>query len=280
MKRIAVFADVHGNLTAFKAIHHDILQQNVDECWSLGDIFMPGPGTKDLWELFEDLDPQVCVRGNWDDLLLRGFQGELSIDRESHVYMARLAQFIAPRLPKRALATIANWPLTRDVAIESLRFGLSHNLPWKNFDQTLYPTADQKGFDSLFKERMIDVAIYAHVHHPIMRYGMGEQLVLNPGSVGEPFNSWRALKRDLRAQYLLIEVDEMGLHDISFRKIGYDRQAELHQAQLIDLPYLDLYQDLMDNGVVHTHDHDLLRKINHERGYLDDVCKYQAQLKK
>lgn len=65
---------------------------------------------------------------------------------------------------------------------------MTHNLPDLNYGQALYPTEKQRNFNELFDgNQNLDLAIYAHVHHPLMRYSSDEQFVLNPGSVGQPF---------------------------------------------------------------------------------------------
>lgn len=275
-KKVAVFSDIHGNNTAFHAIYEDSIQQGVNEYWFLGDLFLPGPGSDDLWQLFKQINPAICIRGNWDDLLVKAVRGELKPIRSSLVYMAKLGQFIGRNLNTDIVKQIAAWPLAEETKIGKLRFGLSHNLPEINHGQELYPTAEQSGFDKLFTNRKIDVALYAHVHHPIMRYGIEEQLVLNPGSVGQPFNDWGPLKDDLRAQYLILNIDDQGLCGIEFRKVSYDRSHEFQLAQQRKIPYLSLYHDQMVNGIVHTHDHALLEKINDQYGYKDDVIAYNA----
>lgn len=42
--RIAVLADIHGNLTALNAVLADARQQAATDYWFLGDLFLPGPG--------------------------------------------------------------------------------------------------------------------------------------------------------------------------------------------------------------------------------------------
>ena len=233
-------------MTAFQAVCDDLKKQKIDEVWFLGDMFSPGPGALEQWKLFKSLEPSICVRGNWDDLLVNGYKGRLSLEKPSRGFFSRLA---------------------------------AHNLPFHNFGQKLYPTSSQTTFDEVLKDTKADVALYAHVHHPLMRYTTSEQLVINPGSVGEPFCDWPGLHDDLRAEYCILECDEQGMPQVSFRKVSYDRQQEIKRAEKAGLPYLDLYSDQLYSGIVHTHDHDLLEKINEERGYLKDVLKYIEKLK-
>ena len=89
--------------------------------------------------------------------------------------------------------------------------------------QALFPTNPVEHFDQLFENfDQQDVAIYAHVHHSLMRYASDERLILNPGSVGEPFNGWWPLQHDTRAHYLILEVDDDGIAELDYRHVPYD----------------------------------------------------------
>ena len=277
-QKIALISDIHGNLTAFEAVVNDLKQQKVHDVWFLGDVFMPGPGALNQWRLFKELEPSLIVRGNWDDLLVNGFYGKLALTKPSRVFFSRLAEFTGQKLGKDIIEQIAAWPMHQTRQLGTLTFSCSHNLPFHNFGQKLYPTADQATFDEVLKDIEADVALYAHVHHPLMRYTTQEQLVINPGSVGEPFEDWDKLHQDLRAQYCLLEVDETGLPQVSFRKVAYSRQKEVQRSQEANLPYLKLYQDQLYEGVVHTHDQALLKQINLTEGYLNDVLTYNQNL--
>lgn len=37
--------------------------------------------------------------------------------------------------------------------------------------------------------RDYDIAIYAHTHHQLLRYSSNDRLIINPGTVGQPFTS-------------------------------------------------------------------------------------------
>lgn len=163
--------------------------------------------------------------------------------------------------------TIAGWPLATTKKVNGLTVNISHNLPYHNFGQKLYPTAPQDNFDELVPDDQADMAVYAHVHHATLRYTNHEQLVVNPGSVGEPFDAWPRLQRDLRAQYVILTVDEQGRPAVDFRRVDYDHEAEAQRAEKCAVPYADLYREQLFEGRVHTHDQELLARINHERGY-------------
>lgn len=276
-QKIAVFADVHGNYTALKAMYEDSLQQGVDQYWFMGDLFLPGPGAINVWQLMRKMAPQYIVCGNWDDLAVRGAAGKMDLEKPSHVYFARLAQWLAGQLPSTVFQEIAEWPLHQTVTAGSLKLSLAHNLPKLNMGQHLFPTNDSANFMDAFLGQE-DVAIYAHVHHELMRYASDERLVLNPGSVGEPFNHWPRLQSDLRARYLLLTVDEIGLENIEFRHVAYQRELEWPAANKAGIPYLELYHKQLETGLVYTHDQELVNHYNQQYHYADEYRQYQQSL--
>lgn len=275
--RIAVFSDVHGNLSALEAMYHDSIKQGVDQYWFIGDLLMPGPSVMKVWRIFEEMAPQVVVRGNWDDLVVRGARGLMDLDKPSHVYFARLAQYVARHASAEIIDNIANWPMHVTKQVGPLNFGISHNLPQLNMGQDLFPTKPTENFDRLFKvagDQPVDVAIYAHVHHDLLRYANDERIILNPGAVGEPFNHWKPLQRDLRAHYLILEVDGEGMAETSFRHVPYDRSVESDRAKSDAVPYTELYQLMMKTGLAYTHDNDLLSQYNEKYGYADEYRQF------
>lgn len=137
----------------------------------------------------------------------------------------------------------------------------------------MWPTNNQEQFDRLF-DREYDIAIYAHTHHQLLRYSSNDQLIINPGTVGQPFYKWNKLNSDLRAQYAILEIDEAGIAEVRFKKVSYDVEKELKNAISKNLPYIDLYRELLETGKTHTHDIELLREINDKYNYNDDVIKF------
>ncbi|MBD5806786.1 metallophosphoesterase family protein [Limosilactobacillus walteri] len=279
-RRIAVFSDTHGNLSALQAMYQDSIKQHADEYWFVGDLLMPGPSVGAMWDIFQKMKPTVIVRGNWDDLVVRGARGMMDMERPSHIYFARLAQYVAEHTSSAVIDEIASWPLHVTKRVGALNFGISHNLPWLNMGQALFPTQETANFDKLFNiaGETVDVAIYAHVHHELLRYASDERVILNPGAVGEPFNHWQPLQRDLRAHYLMLEVDAIGLAETSFRHISYDREQEKKLAEKSDVPYKDLYQKMMITGRAYTHDDELLTAYNDKFNYADDYQKYAKKI--
>lgn len=275
-KTIAIFSDVHGNFTAMQAMYNDSLKHHVDEYWFVGDLFMPGPGAENVWQLFQKMKPSLCVRGNWDDLAVNGAAGKIKPIKASRIYFGRLAQDLAGRIPEEVFHQLAAWPLQQTVQAGKFKFSVAHNLPQLNMGQKLFPTQPSTNFDEAFPGNE-DIAIYAHVHHQLLRYASDERIVLNPGSVGEPFNGQPRLQADTRAHYLLMTVDEQGIADLDYRHVAYDREEERQAARQAKIPYLEMYEKTLDTGRVYTHDQEMVNHFNQLYHYDVEYQRYCEQ---
>lgn len=273
-RRIAIIADVHGNYTALKAVQNDISKQDVNECWFLGDLFMPGPGATDIWRILKSLNPSICLRENWDDDLVQPYDGQHSYDDETKIMISRVGEYIGSQVGPRIINQIKKWPITANTQVGAL----NHNLPKNNAGQGLFPTNDQQQMDQIMPlSGNYDVGIYAHVHHQLYRYTSQEQLILNPGSVGEPYDGWNVHQNNLRARYLLLTIDDAGIADLDYPRVEWDRQAEQERALNDDLPYKEMYLRHLENGRNFIHDQPFLAQINHKHNYLQDVIHYSRK---
>ncbi|MGP2420606.1 metallophosphoesterase family protein [Bacillus sp. FH] len=271
--KIALLADVHGNATALQTVIEDSMKEDVTDYWFLGDLIMPGSGSNDLFKMLESINVDTYVQGNWEDSFLDVLNKNIDIDNATDIYVSRLVQYQCENLDENYIKHIKNLPLQIIKQVNDLSISISHNLQNKNYGGDLWPTNNQEQFDRLF-DREYDIAIYAHTHHQLLRYSSNDQLIINPGTVGQPFYKWNKLNSDLRAQYAILEIDEAGIAEVRFKKVSYDVEKELKNAISKNLPYIDLYRELLETGKNHTHDIELLREINDKYNYNDDVIKF------
>ena len=267
--KIAILSDIHGNTTALEAVIADAKTQGVSEYWLLGDIFLPGPGAKDLVALLQELPITAGVRGNWDDCVLESLDEEYSLENLQKVQLMRMIQFLMEPVDSETIAWLRSLPMLAKKEIEGLRFSLSHNLPDKNYGGDLLVENDTDKFDQLLDEET-DVAVYGHVHKQLLRYGSQGQQIINPGTIGMPYFDWEALKNH-RAQYAVIEVEDGELVNIQFRKVAYDYEAELDLAKSKRLPFIEMYEEFRREDNYQEHNLELLASLIEKHGYVEDV---------
>ena len=267
MTKIALLSDIHGNTTALESVLADAQQLGVDEYWLLGDILMPGTGRRKILDLLAELPITAKVLGNWEDSLWHGARKELDVTRPSHRYLLRHSQYILEEISPEEIEELHNQPMQVHRQFGDLRVGITHHLPDKNWGRELIHTGKQEDFDRLVTNPSCDIAVYGHIHQQLLRYGSGGQLILNPGSIGQPFFLDAQLRKDLRAQYMILEFDNQGLADMDFRRVDYDVKAELQLAKDLKLPYFEVYYESLVNGIHHTHNQELLTQLAERYGY-------------
>lgn len=271
MTKIALLSDIHGNTTALEAVLEDAKRAGVEEYWLLGDVLMPGTGRRYLLNLLEELPITVQILGNWEDSLWRAMKGMLDPSRASHRYLMRHCQYILEEIRPEEIEAMQSLPMQVHREVSGLIVGITHHLPDKNWGRELIHIGDQKDFDRLVTNPPCDLAVYGHIHQQFFRYGSGGELILNPGSIGQPFFLQANLRKDLRAMYAILEFDESGLKDVDFRRVTYDIEKELKLAKDLKLPYFQVYYESLVNGTHHTHNHDLLHEIAQREGHNVEV---------
>ncbi|MBU7567899.1 metallophosphoesterase family protein [Weissella sagaensis] len=278
-KRIAILSDIHGNLTALNAVADDMKNQEISDCWFLGDLVMPGPATNLLFDKLEQLNTSVYLRGNWDDCFLNVKDHIVGnhLDDPSDVYIGMLGHYVAKQIKQKNERILRSLPIHMIKNVNGLSINLSHNLNDLNSGPALLAEADTDHFDALFLDKQIDIAVYGHVHHQMLRYSNHDQLIINPGSVGQPFFKQARLNQDRRAQYAILEIDNQGLANVTFRKVAYDLNEELTRAKQAGIPYTNLYREILFDGVAHTHDDELLAKVNKKFDYVNQLQRLMTQ---
>jgi predicted phosphodiesterase len=241
--RLAVLADVHGNLPALEAVLADARQHGADDFIVAGD-FVDRPQPLETLQLLRDLGGWV-IRGNREDYLLAYHTGEAPDTwRESERWFG--LRWIYRRLDPEALEFIASLPEERVVDIgEAPPIRIVHASPTGPSELPL-PDHDPAALDlyrkaGLFAVSYTPIALefaLAHCREPVLvcghshipwKYEQEGRMVLNPGSVGAPLNG------DPRAQYALL-TSHSGYWQAEHRAVSYnlDRiRAAYHASGLL-----------------------------------------------
>jgi len=197
--RILLVADIHGNWPALQAV-----TEPYDLCLCLGDL------------VDYALDPKPCidwvqrnashtVRGNHD----HGMAQNVTLSaKNGFKYLSGVTRALArPTLSDAELRFLGRLPLSRMLTIDNTRFLLVHATPRDPLDE--YAAADQEFWRRRLVNVEADVVCVGHTHQPYV-LEVGDKLVINPGSVGQPRDG------DPRASYALIEDYKVELKRIEY----------------------------------------------------------------
>lgn len=210
MSRIAVLADIHGNMPAFEAVLADLSRQRLDEVLLGGDLVGRGPQGRAVVERVRALG-WPSVRGNHEEYMLDFRAGRVPEDwLFTEEWSA--ARWMAAELGEEEAGFIADLPLSIRSRLEpDLR--LVHGTP-RATNEGLGPWSSRTELEANLALVAEPVLVCAHTHRSMVREVAGG-LVVNVGSVGLPFN------RDRRAQYAIFESRDGGW-DVELRQVPYD----------------------------------------------------------
>lgn len=250
MDKIAVISDVHGNITALKAVIHDIESRKIDKIFCLGDSVFKGCNSDKVIDLLRE-KCDVMIKGNCDEAITR------------------------PSIPKGKFWTrdligderaefIYNLPISYEFYMSGYLIRLFHASPFGldyvfnpmfSNKNTVYSATEIHDAMELFentkligktdKDPVPDIIGYGHIHTPnIVR--IRNKTIFNPGSVGMPiemlndnFND-STNKFSTLASYIVLEglLNSKELSSISFNlvRIPYNIEEEIKLLENSSLP--------------------------------------------
>ena len=211
--RVAAISDIHGNLPALEAVLAEIEREDVDEIVVAGDS-VSGPWPAEVFDLLDAAGARI-VHGNADRA------------EEVAAHSSELASWNADRLgPSRAAAVLA-WPLTLELTVDGLGAVLvCHATP--SSDTPIYTriTPDDE-LASLLGPVEADVVVCGHTHMQYDRRLSTGLRVVNPGSVGMPYEGRTG------AYWAVLGPD------VQLRRTEYDAEACVAAIQVLGAPLDD-----------------------------------------
>jgi putative phosphoesterase len=227
--RILLLADVHANWAALQAV----VAQPHDVCLCLGDLVDYGPDPAPCIDWLR-AHARYSVRGNHD----HGVAQNVAVNaRTGFKYLTAVTRTLTrERLDGDDLRYLARLPVTRTVTLENTRILLVHATPRDPLDE--YAPADLDFWTRRLQNVEADVICVGHTHQPYI-LEVGDKLVINPGSVGQPRDG------DPRASCAVIEDMRVDL-----RRVEYpieDTVASINAAPLPD-PAKGMLIEVLRNG--------------------------------
>lgn len=224
--RIAVLADIHGNLPALEAVAADLDKQAPDQIWCAGDLGWLGPWASECVSYVRSAG-WPTVKGNTD------------------VWLAGDPQTIADETDRQTTIGIAGaHGISDDDArwLVSLPVGhtgpasllMVHGTPQSPFTAPL-PDDPIAAFAPY--EGQAALVVYGHVHIPFVKRLPDGTVLANPGSVGLPAEG-------TAASYMLLDHNGGGW-TIRHRNAEYDSVGVLRAAKEMGGPAGDRFLALL-----------------------------------
>ncbi|MEZ4679123.1 MAG: metallophosphoesterase family protein [Caldilineaceae bacterium] len=191
--RIAVLADIHGNLPAFETVLTDLRRHAPDLLVIAGDIVVGSPDSYACWQLAQSLDCPI-VRGNHER-----YVSHFGTEQADPLWLSE--QFLPVRWAVQQFSdeerqTIAELPLALRL-LEARDLLIVHASEHSD-TASLPPHTSPHELTAIFRDAQEQTIARGHNHIPRTHPWSGRQIV-TAGSVGLP------LEGRIAAQYLLLD---------------------------------------------------------------------------
>ncbi|MGC4191083.1 MAG: metallophosphoesterase family protein [Thermomicrobiales bacterium] len=219
MERIAIISDIHGNMTALRAVLADIEERGITRIMNLGDLAGKGPDGDQAIDLCRKIC-EVNVRGNWDEDLARGVASPWATPVQEQLGPERRAWLGA--LPFSYDFTFGGKGIR---LLHTSPQGLSHRVPQRGDDDAklaMFETTEHTDPDFI-----PDVVGCGDIHTTYIRT-FHNKILFNAGSVGNPLDL-------TMAAYAILESGGASL-GLSIVRVPYDIDAELQRARESGMP--------------------------------------------
>lgn len=204
----ALLYDIHGNLPALEAVVEDARGAGATDYVLGGDYALAGAFPQETLKLLRKLDA-TWIRGNTERWL------EDPSDVPDDELLHRAIEYCRERLGYDVTEKLFRLPESTEIDEACVCHASPHD------DMLTFMPEPTEGDHELLAHSNADVVIFGHSHLQFSREAQGGCLLVNPGSVGLPFDD------DRRAAYALWR----GGRDFELRRVAYDSDGYARQVR-------------------------------------------------
>ncbi len=247
--RLALVADIHGNLPALDAVVRALADEGLGDVLCLGDVAATGPHPHEVLERLRELG-WPTVLGNADAWLLEPDSpegeptepGPPDADDPFRQQVRDLDLWCAERLDPEDRAFLAGLPATVQVVLgPAWRLLGFHGSP-RSMHEVLQATTPEEVLDRALQGNDANVLAGGHSHQVLLRRHR-DRLLLNPGSVGIPFERMRnerLTRTPARAELAVLTWSESTI-DVAFRQVALDNGLIAAAYEESGMPHADVF---------------------------------------
>ncbi|CAM4402039.1 MULTISPECIES: metallophosphoesterase family protein [Myxococcus] len=209
--RVAILADIHGNLPACEAVLEDIARSvSPDYIVAAGDLALRGAHPRETVDLLFDRCDSVLM-GNTDCYLAGNYLG--GAYREKDHWKTELLRWTRDQLGGALLEKLGALPFSvRYTPRKGQDLFVCHANP-RNLEESLDPTLDDVAVRRFFSHLDAAACAFGHLHFPYRRR-VGRMLIADVASAGIPRDG------DLRPAYGVFTFTPKGWR-VQIRRVRY-----------------------------------------------------------
>jgi putative phosphoesterase len=186
--RFAIISDIHGNFVALKAALSDIKEGKTGRIVCLGDVAATGPQPTEVIEELRKIRCP-CVMGNTDETLAKDLPSKFThpgVSEEDRKTQQALDLWTRKKITNSHRRYLSTFKPMLEVHLGAGRSLLCyHGSPSSNRDEIM-PTTPNEELARRLEGHRANVFAGGHTHNQMFRR-FSNSLVINPGSVGWPF---------------------------------------------------------------------------------------------
>lgn len=227
--KVAIISDVHGNLTALQAVL-PVIGKEADKAVCLGDVAATGPQPHETIALLKELDIP-CVLGNTDESLWKGTPDDFRREgrpTEEVRRMEALDRWTRSQITSSDRKMLSSFKPTITLKLGGSLMLCYHGSPNSN-TQGILPTTPDEELSRILSGAGATIFAGGHTHSQMMRRWR-KSLIINPGSVGLPFEKGASgkIQNPAWAEYAMV-TRQGGDLKVELRRTKYSL-SELSQA--------------------------------------------------
>jgi putative phosphoesterase len=239
--RIAILADIHGNIIALEKVLEDIKNQEINDYIILGDIVMIGPDPAAAFRLVKTLKPLSWIKGNTDMWLeeFRGVEKEPEITEKKPYYEFYL--YAKERMTAEEIDILTSLPEKASLNIAGCNILCVHGSPRSATEEMDYrlPEAELAQMLEGVEE---DIVLCAHSHIPYLGL-IRDKHVFNVGSVGRPLDG------NIAACYGILDLGKPHNPEFFIQRVAYPVNETIRRAKESGLPLFKRYEYTLANAL-------------------------------
>jgi predicted phosphodiesterase len=235
--RVALIADIHGNLPALEAVLAEIRSEAVDRIVCLGDVVSFGPQPREVIARLRALGcPVVLGNADADVLTPPALDGMEAVRRR----LGEMDIWTHERLAEDERAYVRGFSPTVAIDLGGGTTLLCYHGSPRSFDERVLPETSVETLDEWFGGHEATIYAGGHTHLQMLRRHH-KSLVLNPGSVGLPYEvppPAPSIRNPAWAEYALVEAAGARLR-VDLRRTPFDVVALLAAADASGMPHAE-----------------------------------------
>ena len=225
---LAVLYDIHGNLPALEAVLADARAGGAGRVLLGGDYAAFGAWPAETTALLASLDRVAAIAGNHE----RWLSGDVHDVPAGNRIVPGAIAFQRARLDPQAIDWLTGLPAVAEHGGALFCHASPHS------DMRGLAPVDDAGDGDLLAGVRARLVVAGHTHVQFRRHDAGGRELVNPGSVGLPFDG------DRRAAYALLGDDG----ELELRRVAYDADAAAAALRALGEPWAQAVAGWLDRA--------------------------------